>query len=145
MDAYVIYCVVGRPPAKLLLTIPVTAASTYSSKPLKWIRYVTGAVLGAEGTLRTFGINNEDLDLDDEEPVCRKLIFIPSLPIRFVDPDGLNHLASSQITTESRTVFRAALEGRDVCCVATDDFAALCEASHLIPHSKGSEVRSFFI
>ncbi|KAF8581670.1 hypothetical protein K439DRAFT_1662206 [Ramaria rubella] len=32
-----------------LLEVPVNCVSTYSTKPFKWLRYVTGVILGAEG------------------------------------------------------------------------------------------------
>jgi len=87
-------------------------ASRYSTKPLKWIRYVVAAALGCEGKLATYTEDENDnegqtefsLNLDDVAPPHRTLHFIPDGPISFVDVDGLNDLKSSQVTTPSRAV-----------------------------------------
>ncbi|KAF8507285.1 hypothetical protein BU17DRAFT_71255 [Hysterangium stoloniferum] len=105
------------------------------------------AVVGCEGELVTYTENENDnegqteipVNLEDEAPQYRRLCFIPTSPISFVDVDGLNHLKSSQITTPSRAGFREQIVERDGTSVVNGLRKELCQACHLIPHSKGDE------
>jgi hypothetical protein len=146
MDSYIVYCKDSCSDA--LLTVPVADASRYSTKPLKWIQYIMAAVAGCEGDLviYTEDENNHKeqtlpLNLEDAAPQHRNLRFIPGGPISFIDVDGLNHLKSSQVTTSSRAGFRNDIVERDGSCVITGFREHFCDACHLIPHSKGDEVR----
>ena len=153
MDSYTVYCREETfPSSQALLTIPVTDASQYSTKPLKWIRYIMAAVVGCKGELMTYtedengheGHAHLPLNLEDAAPQHRKLCFIPEGPMNFVDVDGLNHLKSSQVTTPSRVGFRDNIVERDGSSVVTGLEQEFCDACHLIPHSKGNEVRLSF-
>jgi hypothetical protein len=128
---------------KIVLSVPITDVQELSSKPLKWLRYAIGSVLGAEGSLEKYGENDRTVDFEDPLPSCHHFLYVPISPIRFVDIHGLDHLPSSQFTTESRTGFWDDVMKRDETCVVSNNFAEFCEASHLIPHSKGSEVCRF--
>ncbi|KAF8526587.1 hypothetical protein BU17DRAFT_82697 [Hysterangium stoloniferum] len=148
MDTYIVYCEQPTvPSSQALLIIPVADASRYSTKPLKWIRYIMAAVVGcAKGELAAYTEDENDngqtdlpLNLEDTAPQHRKLRFIPEGPISFVDVDGLNHLKSSQITTPSRTGFRDDVVERDESSVVNGLEKEFCEAAHLIPHSKGND------
>ena len=64
---------------------------------------------------------------------------------RFVDADAADNRtstdpSSSHLTTRRRD-FRTNLIERDKRCVLTDEISVLCDACHIIPHSKGSQVR----
>jgi hypothetical protein len=106
------------------------------------------AVVGCEGRLATYTEDENDnegktdlpLNLEDAAPQHRKLRFIPDGPISFVDVDGLNHLKSSQFTTSSRAGFRDDIVERDGSSVVNGIDEELCDACHLIPHSKGNQV-----
>lgn len=136
-DEFVVYLTVSPHPIRPFLKIPVTHAAIFASKPLKWIRYVAAAVLGAEGELLT--LNRQALDLEETQPDSLHLLFTPTKSIRFIDIDGLNHIKSSQFTTESRTGFRDEIMARDRHrCVISNYYSEDCDAIHLIPHSKGS-------
>jgi len=150
MDSYIVYCEEEiLPSSQALLIIPVVDASRYSTKPLKWIRYIMAAVVGCEGVLVPYtedehgqeGQTDLPLNLEETAPQQRKLCFIPEGPISFIDVDGLNHLKSSQVTTPSRAEFRDDIVERDGSSVVNGLRKELCEACHLIPHSKGNEVR----
>ncbi|KAF8500606.1 hypothetical protein BU17DRAFT_102469 [Hysterangium stoloniferum] len=105
------------------------------------------AVVGCEGELATYtevendneGQTDIPVNLEDTTPQHRRLRFIPNGPISFVDVDGLNHLKSSQVTTSSRAGFRDDILERDESSVVNGVSEALCDACHLIPHSKGNE------
>lgn len=145
-DSYSIYCALQHQRrAQLLLRIPVTDVSQYSVRPLKWLRYVTGAILGTEGSLESLDETGQNFDLEDEQSPRRNLLFIPTLPIRLIDSHGLDHLTSSQVTTESRDDFQDEVYGRDESCVITGQTVDVCEAAYLIPHSKGSQVCTLLI
>jgi hypothetical protein len=146
MDSYIVYCIESSSDA--LLTIPVADVSRYSTKPLKWIRYAMAAVAGCQGDLVIYTEDETNhkgqtlpLNLEDTAPQHRNLRFIPGGPISFIDVDGLNHLKSSQVTTSSRARFRNDIVERDGSCVITGLEEDGCDACHLIPHSKGDEVR----
>ena len=65
--------------------------------------------VGCKGELVTYAEDENDheghthppLSLEDVAPQLRKLCFIPG-PTSFVDVDGLNHLKSSQVTTQAK-------------------------------------------
>ncbi|KAF8529573.1 hypothetical protein BU17DRAFT_79576 [Hysterangium stoloniferum] len=148
MDSYIVYCEEETfSPSEALLSIPVSDASLYSTKPLKWIRYIMAAVVGCEGELATYTEDENDnegqtrlpLNLEDTAPQHRNLCFTPQGPISFVDVDGLNHLKSSQFTTPSRAGFRDHVAERDRSSVINGVREEFCDACHLIPHSKGNQ------
>lgn len=89
-----IYFLVNPPDPEPLLRIPVSDVQKYSSKPLKWICYVTGAVLGAQGILSSLDEDDQDIDIEDSNSTCRKLLSISNEHIRIIDRDGLNHFKS---------------------------------------------------
>lgn len=142
MDVYHVYCAITSSYPQRLLDVPVPDASRHSAKPLKWLVYAAGTVLGTHGELQPFDAGEQILNLDEEQPTCRNLLFIPSSDIIFIDHHGLDHLtsSSSQGTTESRIHFRDELKERDRTCVVTGHHPIQCHGAHLIPHSKGSQV-----
>lgn len=136
-DEFVIYFSVPSHPTTPFLQIPVTDVAIFTSKPFKWIQYVASVIMGAMGELTTLDMIS--LNLEDPQPHFRHLLFTPTSAIRFIDPHGLNHIRSSQYTTESRLGFRNDIIARDEECVISGLPAMYCDAIHLIPHSKGSQ------
>ena len=60
----------------------------------------------------------------------------------FVDHEGLNHRLTSTEQTTCCYNFRGDVIQRDGhVCVVTQEAEEDCDAAHLIPHSKGDEVR----
>jgi len=136
---------------KKILAFPVSRLNDlrFSSKPYKWIRYATGAVLGAQGELCTesnspnptpINYNSElsavSIDLFYHTTDEEKRQMFP------IDPrlGNTRTVTSSQASTR-REDFRESVEGRDCGrCVVTGDPAYACDAAHLLPHSKGDKV-----
>jgi hypothetical protein len=74
----------------------------------------------------------------------RLLFSVSTSPDRcaFVDYQGLNERLTTTEATTSRRDFRADVVDRDgPACVVTQVEEGRCDAAHLIPHSKGDEVR----
>ena len=51
----------------------------------------------------------------------------------------------SNISSTRANIFRKDVRDRDQRCVGTGDDDELCDAAHIIPHSKGDEVRQIFL
>jgi hypothetical protein len=62
---------------------------------------------------------------------------------RLLDIDGINDRLSDAYTHfhTSQAEFASDIAARDGTCVMTGEARWLCDAAHLIPHSKGDEVR----
>ena len=74
----------------------------------------------------------------------RLLFSVPTSPDdwAFVDHSGLNERLTTTEGTARRGKFRDDVARRDgPACVVTGKKEAHCDAAHLIPHSKGDEVR----
>ena len=74
----------------------------------------------------------------------RLLLSVSTSPgdLVFVDHQGLNEQLTSSAQTARRGSFRNDVIRRDgPACVVTKAEKADCDAAHLIPHSKGDEVR----
>jgi hypothetical protein len=60
----------------------------------------------------------------------------------FIDHNGLNERVTSTAKTPHATDFRKRIVNRDRSCIVTGETADVCDAAHLIPHSKGDAVGS---
>jgi len=61
---------------------------------------------------------------------------------RLVDHQAINDRSSDASDVTERTAgFRLGLVERDEICRGTDEMAVNCTACHIIPHSKGDNVR----
>jgi len=128
------------------LAFPVSTLNDlrFSLKPYKWIRYATGIVMGAHGELCTAnavpvdyesGLSAVTIDLYYHTTDQEKRRMFP------IDPK----LADMRTVTSSRTSthrdnFRGDVQGRDGECVLTGVPVYMCDAAHLVPHSKGDTV-----
>ena len=144
------------------LSIPRSDIERLAALPFQWIRYVMFAICGARGDLSTTP-NGPAVDYDNPEiandqtyyyrpsgKISFCVVFaihgVSTSPGRcaFVDYEGLNDLTT---TTEGtlparRSYFREEVIRRDgPACVITQMEESVCDASHLISHSKGDEVR----
>ncbi|KAI0002169.1 hypothetical protein BJV74DRAFT_894451 [Russula compacta] len=132
------------------LIIPLEDIGRLSLCPLKWLRFAAFAAVGAKGHLSdTPGgnqVNYENVSLADLAE-NDNYYFSPEGDYRLVDLNGLN----DQITTTSLTQHRSDFHHHDVavrdgdCCVITKIEASICDAAHIIPHSKGDEYIHFVI
>ncbi|KAL6297957.1 hypothetical protein BKA93DRAFT_813180 [Sparassis latifolia] len=116
----------------------------FSPKPYKWIRFITGVVLGAEGILCATD-NADALEIDYDRPLIdgNFSLYFHVTPAELsrmfpLDPDIADPYSATGTTTQARCAgFRDEVEGRDVGCVASDSLARNCDAAHFIGHSKG--------
>ncbi len=135
---------------KQSLAIPVNRLNDlqFSLKPYKWIRYATGIVIGARGELCT------ECDLSNPVPIdYNSGLRAVSMDLYYHTTDQEKrhmfpldpNLADTRTMTSSRTStardnFHGDVEGRDGSCVVTGDPGEVCDAAHLLPHSKGDTV-----
>ncbi len=134
---------------KQSLAFPVDRLNSlgFSLKLYKWIRYATGIVIGARGELCTCnssnpvpidydsGLSAVSIDLYYHTTDQEKCHMFP------IDPElaDTRTVTSSQTSTR-RDDFWEDVEVRDGSCVVTGDYAIMCDAVHLFPHSKGDTV-----
>ncbi|KDR77129.1 hypothetical protein GALMADRAFT_1327451 [Galerina marginata CBS 339.88] len=129
----------------LCLTLPLVTldALQFSPRPYKWIRYAIGIVVGAEGDLSSSsdlinvvdynaGLPTESVALYYHTSDDEKRRMFP------VDPNiGRTNITSS-VATSRRAQFHSAAAMRDGNrCVLTGIDEDVCDAVHLLAHSKG--------
>jgi hypothetical protein len=135
---------------KEILAFPVSRLNDlrFSLKPYKWIRYATGIVIGARGELCTerdlpnpvpidydSGLSAVSIDLYYHTTDQEKRHIFP------IDPKLADtRTVTSSGTSSRRDGFRDEVENRDEVCVVTGGPGFLCDAAHLLPHSKGDKV-----
>ncbi|GBE87601.1 hypothetical protein SCP_1102780 [Sparassis crispa] len=116
----------------------------FSPKPYKWIRFITGVILGAEGILCATD-NADAIEIDYDRPLIdgNFSLYFHVTPAELsrmfpLDPYIAEPYCATGSTTEACCDgFRDEVEGRDVRCVASDALAVMCDAAHLIGQSKG--------
>ncbi|KAF8062471.1 hypothetical protein FPV67DRAFT_1421605 [Lyophyllum atratum] len=129
------------------LTLPLKALDVlqFSRRPYKWIRYVIGIVVGAEGDLSSssdsLNIPDYNAGLPTESGALYYHTSNDAKQKMFpVDPNinsGRTNLTSSVATT-GRAQFRSDTAARDGNrCVLTGIRDVFCDAVHLLAHSKG--------
>jgi hypothetical protein len=146
--------------SKLALSIPVDRATAFAVYPLKWLRFLGYAIYGREGHLSTSRVGSEiddyaaDIEARSYHFIAQgklechlpsfllTLLTISGEPL-LVDVDAIDDRTSdaSDLSTR-RANFRERLIARDGICVMSNERAGYCTACHIIPHSKGSNVRS---
>ena len=141
--SYSLYCEQFAPRLQIL-DIPTNDAATYSIKLLKWLRYVMSCALGTQGSLVKHPEDGggPSVNLESVDTIGLKLNFVPDGQVQLVDLEGLNHLTSSRLSTDSCLGFDEAVKERDGGCVITGR-TMFADGVHLLPHSKGSEVCLF--
>ena len=105
MEKYTIQVQLGEGTDALwepVLELPIIDAHHFSFKPFKWLRYVTAVIFGAEGHLH--GEGGDVVNYDDPAPLLRVLRYHPSAVFKVIDPQGLDHLSSSQWSTAAERV-----------------------------------------
>ena len=146
--------------SKLALSIPLAECGNYVVNPLKWPRFIGYAICGREGYFSTSqgGTEIGDYTADIEarqyyfiskgKSDCDTTKALPSLLTllgepRLVDVDAMDdRTTDASDLTERRTDFRRRVIARDNSCLLTADPVFVCDACHILPHSKGDNVRS---
>ncbi|KAJ2918912.1 hypothetical protein MD484_g1500, partial [Candolleomyces efflorescens] len=141
------------------LTIPLVTLSAlqFSKRPLKWIRYAIGVVIGAEGDL------SFSPDSESHSPVDYQVGSLPSesmslyyhvggeerrlrmFPLGPTTTRRTSVTSSSSGVTTRRARFREEVGERDgYTCVVSGLPGFACDAVHLVPHSKGDKYISMY-
>ena len=143
------------------LSIPRSDIERLAVSPFQWIRYVMFAICGARGDLSTApdgpAVDYENTEIANDDNIyyyrpSGKLFFVCEIAVHsvstspgrcaFVDYEGLNDQITTTEGTPRRAHFRNDVVRRDgPACVVTEAGSLDCVAAHLIPHSKGDEVR----
>jgi hypothetical protein len=145
------------------LAIPIEDFSNYTLQPLKWLRFLGFVIYGRQGVLLTDRAGppvNEDMVSAESlpgsyyysspgeqiSPTLETYSSIMVDPPQLVNVEALNDRQSDTMSfaSSSRAEFVREVVQRDETCVLTSARRRICDAAHLIPHSKGDAVRSFF-
>ncbi|KAI0284487.1 hypothetical protein BC826DRAFT_156395 [Russula brevipes] len=122
--------------------VPLEDIGRLSLRPLKWLRIVTFAALGVKGHLydapRGNVVDYGNVSLAD---LADNHYFSPEGEYHLVDPHGINdRITTSSFLTHRRFDFRCAVALRDGDhCAVTRGSDYVCDAAHVIRHSKGDE------
>jgi hypothetical protein len=134
------------------LSLPLEALNAlhFSRRPYKWIRYAIGVVVGAEGVLSTSRYDSVNAVDDSAIPPAESanLYYHTSDAERLrmfpIDPHGRTYVTSS-VPTSRKDRFRNEVAERDgKLCVLTGFEERICDAVHLLSHSKGDKVCYFY-
>ena len=131
------------------LTFPVNELNhlEFSSRPYKWMRYATGIVIGARGELGRDRETPTPMNYEDDPPADSITLYYHTtdqakLSMFPIDPQlAGSRTGTSEGSSSRRGAFCSDVEGRDATCVVTREPPRVCQAAHLLPHSKGDEVR----
>ncbi|KAF9477988.1 hypothetical protein BDN70DRAFT_896072 [Pholiota conissans] len=134
------------------LAFPLETANQYSVHPYKWLRYCIGTIIGAEGDLSTSPYSSDGIvDYDEALPEVSTKLFYHITPEERqrmfpIDPHIFkgrsDTLFSSSIDDESirGDTFREEVGKRDgFNCIITKLCRTICDATHIIPNTKGDE------
>ncbi|PVF97565.1 hypothetical protein CPB86DRAFT_815433 [Serendipita vermifera] len=106
-----------------VLSIPREESVHYTTRPLKWLRYLGSRIYGREGILKggPYDGEIEDYMIEDVNALLSEYFYIR----RFMTP----------VTFCSS--FDDEIRERDQLCVSTGGPDIFCDVVHLIPHKKG--------
>ncbi|KAM6493156.1 hypothetical protein JOM56_011290 [Amanita muscaria] len=126
------------------LSIPLSDIHRLSIRPLKWIRFVAFSICGSHGHLRsTTAVNALPVDYNNSNLVeSSTYYYIPEQPCAFINQNGLtdqNQITSPELTQQQRTFCQNVKGHHGQKCVFTGERALCCDATHIIPRSKGDK------
>jgi hypothetical protein len=133
----------------LTFKIETLSRLQFSHRPYKWIRYAIGAVTGEQGDLSFNRDSPDRMDYDDGLPQDSVILYYHTSDEEKrrmfpADPDTGHTNITASVFTRRRIRFRGDVQGRDALrCVLSDIASELCDAAHLVPHSKGDAVCYF--
>lgn len=128
-----------------VLTIPINELLrlNFSLKPYKWIRFAIGVVIGAKGDLCDMAGNRIDYEASEAQLPSSSLTLRyhvnnnEKLKLYPLDPQLLNARATSTKPSTRSNIFRDVVMERDGgLCLLTDALPRVCDAVHLLAHSK---------
>ncbi|KDQ16151.1 hypothetical protein BOTBODRAFT_54259 [Botryobasidium botryosum FD-172 SS1] len=123
----------------LVLSVPLTDIWGLCHRPLKWLRFVSYAICGAEGDISmTRGGSTVDYENTLADAFQAGHYYYNTRgPRYFIDPEVAQDKHSS-VYTPRRQNFRTRIAQRDGRqCLFSPVSWDYCEAAHIIPHSKG--------
>jgi len=144
-----------------ILAIPTEEFDRFAFRPLSWLRFLGFAVYGREGVLLLSENGPEVSDYTgsvdslqnayyyssqgkrNSPAIGIQLITLSADDPQLVDTQGINDRVSDLYSNanESHAEFAGAITERDERCVMSGRVRLFCDAAHLIPRSKGDEVR----
>ncbi|RDB23674.1 hypothetical protein Hypma_009451 [Hypsizygus marmoreus] len=122
-----------------VLEMPITELGRLTTRPLKWLRFVTSVIYGQKGFLYldSNGVGVSDYD---STTLQASYFFWAEGPSRFIDLKARGRSAIPYfLPLAEPTDFRDAVLARDKDCVFSDWPGSTCAAVHIIPRSKGDE------
>ncbi|KAH9003326.1 hypothetical protein EDB86DRAFT_2798832, partial [Lactarius hatsudake] len=130
----------------LALPIETLATLHFLHRPLKWIRYAIGVVIGARGDLSASrDLANDSMDYNADLPTNSVNLYYHTndqekqrmFPI---DPRICDAHTTTSVSSSRKGSFREDVAARDgQRCIWTGWDVEDCDAVHLIPHSKSDE------
>jgi|SRR6267142_1825808 len=130
----------------LTLSVETFKTLNFSQRPYKWIRYAIGVIIGAEGHL-LFSHNLPDVvEYNDDLPVDSAVLYYHTSDEEKrrmfpVDPNIRRTTITSSVPTSRMDQLREVVVQRDGNkCILARVPGRLCDAVHLLAHSKGDEV-----
>ncbi|PVF97561.1 hypothetical protein CPB86DRAFT_855257 [Serendipita vermifera] len=124
-----------------VLSIPREEFVKYTTRPLKWLRYLGSTIYGREGTLKggPYDGEIEDYTIEDVDTLLSGYFYYSTGYPQLVDMNMIDKCKSpgpmSPLATCSS--FDEEITARDGACVVTGLDDELCEAAHIIPHRRG--------
>jgi hypothetical protein len=132
----------------IILEIPVRKINGWSARPLKYLRYLGYAILGHAAPLTdSMNVVLGDDKLEElgslPEVSCTYHYYACRDGIQLTDHE-VDNATFTGVTTGSQVTFRGIIRRRDgeACRAIGFGGAEGCDAAHIIPHAKGSEVSS---
>ena len=127
------------------LTFPLETlnALQFSQRPYRWIRYAIGVVVGAEGDLSSSPDSLNVMDYDAGLPAESAILYYHTTDEERrrmfpADPNIGRTKITSSVTSTRKDQFHDEVAERDgKMCVWTRWEEEVCEAVHLLAHSKG--------
>ena len=162
MDDIEIFLNIDETPLSFL-SIPRRDIKRLAVSPFRWIRYVMFAICGSQGDLSITpngpAVDYEITEIPNNQNTyyyqpsgklsfcvgfCCSVSRLSPGVIAFVDYEGLNDRVTTSDGTSRRRDLREDVIRRDgLACVVTHEEEGICDAVHLIPHSKGDDVRFY--
>ena len=135
------------------LSIPRKDIERLTLRPLQWLRFAPFTVCGAKGDFpATPGGEIVDYGNVSFDDLADKYYYAPCFTkfqqcvdidmCHFIDHKGFNDESTSSAATPRRSHFRGDVCTRDQRCVVTRKDPEDCDAAHIIPRCKGSDVCS---
>ncbi|PVF97564.1 hypothetical protein CPB86DRAFT_815432 [Serendipita vermifera] len=124
-----------------VISIPREDFTKYTTRPLKWLRYLGSTIYGREGILKR-GPDNaeiEDYTTEDVNSLFSEYFYYSTSPPRLLDMDMIDQstTSSDMMTPETAcSSFQDEIIARDQLCVSTGMIVPFCGVIHIVPYKK---------